>query len=159
MEARIVIDLATATPPYEQVQTQIASLIAVGELQPGTRLPTIRSLAGDLGVAAGTVARAYKELESAGHVTSNRRKGTVVSVLRQARPSQAGPSTGTAWPLQARPPMAEVLAAVEHLLDAGEHAGLDGKTLVSILQGRLSQRAAPAESQPVGPSQAAKQSQ
>ena len=130
MEARIVIDLGTATPPYEQVKTQIASLIAVGELHTGARLPTIRSLAGDLGVAAGTVARAYKELEAVGLVTSNRRQGTVVSGYRQA-PAES----------QTQPPAPEVLAAVDQLLDAGEQAGLDAKALHSLLQGRLSQRA------------------
>ncbi|MHA7268229.1 GntR family transcriptional regulator [Arthrobacter sp. HLT1-20] len=128
MEARIVIDLGTATPPYEQVQTQIASLIAVGELRANTRLPTVRSLAADLGVAAGTVARAYKELEAAGLVTTNRRQGTVVAVS-----NPAGPPTEPETPT-------EVMAAVEHLLEAGTHAGLDGKTLISLVQGRLNQR-------------------
>lgn len=128
MEARIVIDLTTATPPYEQVQTQIASLIAVGSLAPGTRLPTVRSLAADLGVAAGTVARAYKQLEAAGMVTTNRRQGTVVAGSQQARE-----------PTELQEPSA-VMDAVEHLLDAGERAGLDGRTLISLLQGRLNQR-------------------
>ncbi|MDO5752258.1 GntR family transcriptional regulator [Arthrobacter sp.] len=132
MEARIVIDLGTATPPYEQVKTQIASLIAVGELHSGTRLPTIRSLAGDLGVAAGTVARAYKELEAVGLVTSNRRQGTVVAGSRHAQPLED----------QAPPPAPEVLAAVDQLLEAGEQAGLDEKTLISLIQGRLRQRRA-----------------
>ncbi|WP_269937609.1 GntR family transcriptional regulator [Arthrobacter sp. HY1533] len=128
MEAQIVIDLTTATPPYEQVQTQITSLIAVGSLPPGTRLPTVRSLAADLGVAAGTVARAYKELEAAGLVTTNRRQGTVVAGSRQAREPTGLQETS------------EVMAAVEHLLDAGERAGLDGRMLISLLQGRLNQR-------------------
>jgi GntR family transcriptional regulator len=127
MEARITIDLETATPPYEQVQAQISALIAVGELQPGTRLPTVRSLAGDLGVAAGTVARAYRELEAAGVVTTHRRQGTVVAHSsprsRQARPA------GTP----------EVLAAVEHLVAEGRRAGLDDRTLLALLQGRLRQ--------------------
>ncbi|POH56916.1 GntR family transcriptional regulator [Arthrobacter glacialis] len=128
MEAQIVIDLETATPPYEQVQTQIASLIAVGELRAGTRLPTVRSLAADLGVAAGTVARAYKGLEATGFVTTNRRQGTVVARSRQARPPTDPGASG------------EVMAAVDHLLAVGERAGLDGKTLISLLQGRLNQR-------------------
>lgn len=128
MEARIVIDLTTATPPYEQVQTQITSLIVVGSLARGTRLPTVRSLAADLGVAAGTVARAYRELEAAGLVTTNRRQGTVVAGSLQAQPRT-----------ELQKP-AEVMAAVDHLLDAGERAGLDGKTLLSLLQGRLNQR-------------------
>ena len=152
MEARIVIDLGTATPPYEQVQTQIASLIAVGELQPGTRLPTIRSLAGDLGVAAGTVARAYKELEAAGHVASNRRQGTVVAGRRSpAAPSSPSKTPDTAQPSPPPPQKniiklspvnnaLEVMAAVDHLLDAGDQAGLDGKTLMSLVQGRFNQR-------------------
>ena len=127
MDAQIVIDLRTGTPPYEQIQTQISSLIAVGELPLGTRLPTVRALAADLGVAAGTVARAYKELESAGIVVTNRRQGTVVakSEARQDRPPE---TTGHA---------VEVLAAVDHLINVGEAAGLDGKTLISLLQGRL----------------------
>ncbi|MDF2051259.1 GntR family transcriptional regulator, partial [Arthrobacter sp. Cr_A7] len=59
MSAGIIIDLRSATPPYEQIRSQISSLVAVGDLAPGSRLPTVRSLAADLGVAVGTVARAY----------------------------------------------------------------------------------------------------
>lgn len=134
MEARIVIDLETGTPPYEQVQTQISSLIAVGSLQPGTRLPTVRALAADLGVAAGTVARAYKELEASGLVTTNRRQGTVVAA------APATPQAGTAEPHSAVANALGVLAAVEHLIDEGERAGLDKKMLVTLLQGGLKQR-------------------
>lgn len=155
METRIVIDLETATPPYEQVQRQITSLIAVGQLNPGTRLPTVRSLAADLGVAAGTVARAYKELEAAGLVVTNRRQGTVVSDAApwsrqaraadaQARPAdEARPADGVGS--RQDPPTqgagaADVMAAVDHLIAAGETAGLDGKMLITLLQGRLNQR-------------------
>ncbi|UIK88219.1 GntR family transcriptional regulator [Arthrobacter polaris] len=141
MEAHIIIDLGTATPPYEQVQTQIASLIAVGELPPGTRLPTVRSLAGDLGLAAGTVARAYKELEAAGVLTTNRRQGTVVAGV--TGPAQHGPPATESEQLQPAPVRngLAVMAAVEQLLDEGERAGLDGKTLISLIQGRINQRA------------------
>ena len=79
MTAGISVDLGSATPPYEQIRAQIASLIALGTLAPGTRLPTVRSLAADLGIAAGTVARAYKELEQAGLIETRRRNGTVVA--------------------------------------------------------------------------------
>lgn len=134
MDAQIVIDLNTGTPPYEQVRTQISSLIAVGELPAGTRLPTVRTLAADLGVAAGTVARAYKELEAGGLVVTNRRQGTVVAA------SPVTPQAGTAEPQPAVRNALEVLAAVEHLIDEGERAGLDGKMLLTLLQGRLNQR-------------------
>ena len=66
MSAGISVNLGSATPPYEQIRAQVSSLIALGTLAPGTRLPTVRSLAADLGIAAGTVARAYKELEQSG---------------------------------------------------------------------------------------------
>jgi len=75
----IRVDPADPTPPYEQLRRQIASSIATGELVPGTRLPTVRQLAGDLGVANGTVMRAYSELESAGAVVTARGGGTRVA--------------------------------------------------------------------------------
>ncbi|MEL4504807.1 GntR family transcriptional regulator [Luteococcus sp. H138] len=67
------------TPPYEQLRAQIATAIATGQLATGTRLPSVRQLARDLGVAAGTVARAYKELEQAGLVATGRGAGTRVT--------------------------------------------------------------------------------
>jgi len=65
--------------PWRQIRDQLSVLIACGQLPVGAQLPTIRQLAGDLGVAAGTVARAYRELESDGVLHTARRRGTVVS--------------------------------------------------------------------------------
>lgn len=76
---RIEIDITSPVPPYEQIRAQVAGLVAAGLLRTGDRLPTVRTLAADLGVATGTVARAYRELEGAGLVTSRRRLGTVVT--------------------------------------------------------------------------------
>lgn len=73
------IDLSRPVPPYEQLRAQIAGLIAAGRLLPGSRLASVRQLAGDLGIAPGTVARAYSELETAGVVTTRRRGGTFVA--------------------------------------------------------------------------------
>lgn len=75
----ITVDVSAAEPPYEQVRAQLAGLIARGSLAEGDRLPTVRALAGDLGLAVNTVARAYKELEAEGLVTTRRRAGTVVA--------------------------------------------------------------------------------
>jgi DNA-binding transcriptional regulator YhcF (GntR family) len=74
----LVIDTSSPTPPYEQVRSQVVALVRSGELAPGTRLPTVRRLAGDLGIAANTVARAYRELERAGIVETRGRHGTFV---------------------------------------------------------------------------------
>lgn len=74
----IGLDPASATPPYAQIQEQIATMVRSGVLATGTRLPAIRHLATDLGVATGTVARAYRELESDGLVEPRGRHGTRV---------------------------------------------------------------------------------
>ncbi len=63
----ISVDPSSPTPPYEQLRQQLAQLIELGTLTDGTRLPPVRQLAADLGLAAGTVARTYRELEAAGH--------------------------------------------------------------------------------------------
>uniref|UniRef100_UPI00096D6D5E GntR family transcriptional regulator n=1 Tax=Intrasporangium flavum TaxID=1428657 RepID=UPI00096D6D5E len=73
------VDHEGAVAPYEQVRSGLADLIAAGRLLPGDRLPTVRGLATDLGVAANTVARAVKELEAAGLVVTGRRAGTTVA--------------------------------------------------------------------------------
>ena len=78
-DLRVWVDLDAAEPPYEQVRAQIAGLITSGRLLPGDRLPTVRGLAADLGLAANTVARAFKELEAAGLVVTRRRAGTTVA--------------------------------------------------------------------------------
>lgn len=73
------IDSALPTPPYEQIKRQITAQRDSGQLPTGTRLPTVRRLAGDLGLAPNTVARAYKELEQEGVVQTMGRKGTVIA--------------------------------------------------------------------------------
>ncbi|MFF5209496.1 GntR family transcriptional regulator [Streptosporangium sp. NPDC000396] len=74
----VEIDPDALAPPYEQLRGQIAALIRSGELAAGARLPSIRQLARDLDLASGTVARAYRELESAGYLRSRVGQGTVV---------------------------------------------------------------------------------
>lgn len=65
-------------PPFEQLRRQIASRVSTGELAAGTRLPTVRDLAAQLGLAVNTVARTYKELEADGVVLTQGRRGTFV---------------------------------------------------------------------------------
>jgi DNA-binding transcriptional regulator YhcF (GntR family) len=90
----ISIDPESQVPPFEQVRAGFALRIANRELAVGARLPTVRALAADLGLAVNTVARAYRELEEAGLIETRGRAGTVVSaagersrerVLRAAR--------------------------------------------------------------------------
>jgi DNA-binding transcriptional regulator YhcF (GntR family) len=66
-------------PLFDQLRGQIIDGIRTGRLKPGTRLPTVRELAGQLGMAVNTVARAYRELESAGILETRGRFGTFVA--------------------------------------------------------------------------------
>jgi GntR family transcriptional regulator len=74
----IKVDLSSPVPPFEQIRQQLHDQIVDGTLASGAKLPTIRQLATDLGLAPGTVARAYAELEAARLVETNRSKGTRV---------------------------------------------------------------------------------
>lgn len=86
MSPVIRVDDTSPVPPFEQVRAQIATQIAAGLLVPGARLPAVRRLAEDLGLATNTVARSYRELEGAGMVETRGRGGTVVTARRdQAR--------------------------------------------------------------------------
>lgn len=73
------VDPASPVPPYEQLRQQVTALVLSGALPPAARLPSIRQLANDLGLAGGTVARAYRELEGDGVVSTHGRNGTVVA--------------------------------------------------------------------------------
>jgi DNA-binding transcriptional regulator YhcF (GntR family) len=66
-------------PPFEQLRSQIASRVASGDLPAGTKLPTVRGLATELNLAANTVARVYRELETDGIVVTEGRRGTFVA--------------------------------------------------------------------------------
>ncbi|MBO4271206.1 GntR family transcriptional regulator [Microbispora triticiradicis] len=75
----IVIDAASPVPPFEQLRAQLARQIQDRTLAVGTRLPTIRQLAANLGLAVNTVGRAYRELEEAGLFETRGRAGSFVS--------------------------------------------------------------------------------
>lgn len=72
------IDSTAAEPPFEQLRRQIAARVANGELTSGTRLPTVRDLAGRIGLSVNTVARTYKQLEADRIVVTEGRRGTFV---------------------------------------------------------------------------------
>jgi DNA-binding transcriptional regulator YhcF (GntR family) len=86
---RVRIDTRAPIPPYEQLRSRIASSIATGDLAPRHRLPSVRQLARDLGVAPNTVVRAYRELVDEGLITMKGRTGAfVVGPSARAAPDQ-----------------------------------------------------------------------
>jgi DNA-binding transcriptional regulator YhcF (GntR family) len=85
----IVIDAASPVPPFEQLRIQFAKQIQDHTLAVGTRLPTIRHLAADLGLAVNTVGRAYRELEAAGLIETRGRAGSFVTAAGEHGREQA----------------------------------------------------------------------
>lgn len=74
------IDAASSTSVYRQICDQVKYAVATGALQPGDRLPTIRSVASTHRVNRNTVAHAYSELEREGVIVARRGQGSFVAV-------------------------------------------------------------------------------
>jgi DNA-binding transcriptional regulator YhcF (GntR family) len=83
------VDQNVAKPLFDQLRTQIIDGVRDGKLPPGTRLPTVRELAGQMGLAVNTVARAYRELETAGILETRGRFGTFVARVDPADTAMA----------------------------------------------------------------------
>jgi DNA-binding transcriptional regulator YhcF (GntR family) len=75
----LIIDPKSAVPPFEQLRVQLVEQIRTGTVAPGAKLPTVRRLAEDLSLAANTVARTYRELESVGLIETRGRNGSFVA--------------------------------------------------------------------------------
>ena len=118
MTVSVTLDMLSATPPYEQVRSQIAGHIRTGSIRAGEKLPVVRALAADLGVATNTVARASRELEAGGLFSTRRRVGTIV---------QAVPAPASA---------ALRLQATTFVRDA-RNAGLADEEVVDLVRGAL----------------------
>lgn len=98
----LTVRLDSDVPLTEQIALGLRTAIASGELRLGDPLPTVRQLAGDLGVNLNTVARAYRDLEKSGLLTSTRGRGTqVVGQTEAPRPPRAHAQRRLAECLQA----------------------------------------------------------
>lgn len=91
----LTIDPRSAVPPFEQLRVQLLALVSSRDLAPGTRLPTVRRLAEDLGIAPNTVARTYRELEADGIIETRGRHGSFVSSHGSAAERQAQEAAAT----------------------------------------------------------------
>ncbi|WP_231601789.1 GntR family transcriptional regulator [Salinibacterium sp. NG253] len=111
----MMISLAGSAPAADQIRDQIRGLIAAGTLAAGERIPSVRQLAKDLGVAPGTVAKAYKALETEGHLRTHTGGGTRVS------------ATASATPLA-------VVEAARILADTSGRAGVDLEETTRVLR-------------------------
>ncbi|MEV0297289.1 GntR family transcriptional regulator [Nocardia sp. NPDC050710] len=75
----VTINHDASVPPYEQLRLGIIARVQAGELTAGTKIPTVRALAAELGLAPNTVARAYRELEADGVLETRGRQGSFIA--------------------------------------------------------------------------------
>lgn len=118
----ITIDPYSRAPIYEQVIRRISELIMVGDLQNGDKLPSVRSLARDLGVNPNTIQKAYSELERSRIIYTVSGKGNFVGdqdvVTRQVRERLLQElHDAAAAAHSSRVPLADVLRAVREVYD------------------------------------------
>lgn len=78
----LTVDANDSRPLYKQVIDGVKALIARGDLREGMTLPSVRQVAGDLGVNLNTIALAYRELQEEGFLTVRHGAGAVVSSRR-----------------------------------------------------------------------------
>ena len=75
----ITVDLRDRKQLYEQLVDNIKNLILIGELSPDEKLPSVRSLARELGINPNTIQKAYTELERQGVILTLPGRGSVVT--------------------------------------------------------------------------------
>jgi len=122
----VVVSMDSAIPVYEQIRSQVAAAVAVGALQAGDRLPASRDLARDLGIAVGTVQRAYKELEATGVVDSRRRTGTVIA----SQPDSQQQAANTLFT-----PPNKIIELAQSFVSAARKAGLSDAMILDLIRG------------------------
>lgn len=85
----LAIDQSSSDPIYLQIRAQVVAAIAREELQAGDRLPSVRSLASDLGVNLHTVNKAYAMLRDEGYLVMRGRSGASVADVSRGASSEA----------------------------------------------------------------------
>ena len=86
----ITLNYQSKDPIYLQIKNRIAELVLLGVYPPGTQLPSVRSLASELGINPNTIQKAYQELEAAGITCSVSGKGSFVAQTQHAQTNLQG---------------------------------------------------------------------
>jgi GntR family transcriptional regulator len=109
-------------PIYQQIVNQVKYLAASGRLTEGEQLPSVRKLAEQLLVNPNTVARAYRELESAGWLTTRHGSGVFVA--------------GSVSPLSRREQTRVLSERVDQLLVEAAQMNVEFESLILLLRQR-----------------------
>lgn len=119
------ISLESSTPLYDQIESQLRQLIVAGVVTAGTKLPSVRALATQLGCSVITTRRAYQELEQQGLIRTFQGRGTIVADVPQD--------------LREQHRLAPVENALRQAIAEARNAEIDNDELVRILQSILAE--------------------
>ncbi|HTU24383.1 MAG TPA: GntR family transcriptional regulator [Pirellulales bacterium] len=119
---QIRISNSDGVPIYRQIANQVKYLVAVGRMSVGEQLPTVRALAEQLVVNPNTVARAYRELETEGVISTRQGSGAFVA--------------GNGSPLALRDKQRLLNERLDMLLAEASHLNVDVSTLIKMLRDR-----------------------
>lgn len=119
---QIHINTSDGSPYYTQILAQVRFMIATGRLAPDERLPPVRKLAEQLTLNPNTVARAYRELEAEGLVTTRRGAGVFVS-------------DGVS-PLSRKEQTRVINERIDALLTSAQQLDVDDETLLKLVRQR-----------------------
>ena len=121
----LYIDYKSGLPIYEQVYNGILRLAALGILQPGAQLPSVRSVAADAGVNPNTVQKAYAALERDGVIVSVPGRGSFLAEQQDLMDSRKravldGVRHAVEEAMQTGAAVEEIRAAVEECFEKGD---------------------------------------
>lgn len=119
----INVDVTDGVPLYLQIAQEIKHSIAVGSLQPGDQLPSVRDIATQITVNPNTVAKAYRELESRGIVETRRGTGTFVSDETQVFPKEERRKV--------------IVKLIDKMLDEARHLKISDEELGRLVSERI----------------------
>lgn len=125
MSVRFQIDSELNIPIYQQLVDAIRAAIKQGHLSAGQQLPTVQEMAVQLGIARGTIKRAYDELEHAGMIEKIQGSGTFV----RYQPSDGGDYIAVA------------MTRIDEMVDQLENMGLSISDIGTFVNMRLRERA------------------
>jgi GntR family transcriptional regulator len=117
------VDPGSSEPLFQQIVNRVKQAVALGRLNPGDRLPSVRELAKELVINPNTIARAFRELESEGVTLSRRGSGTFVAERKVV--------------LKAEERRRRLREALEAALRDAVHLGLDGDEVRKVFEAAL----------------------
>jgi GntR family transcriptional regulator len=117
---RFAINPSSAEPVYAQIARQAREAVARGTLRPGDQLPTVRELAIELLINPNTIAAAYREMERAGLVHTQRGRGTFVAEIQS--------------PASSAERRRQLQKHVEALLTEATHLGLSEEEILDAVR-------------------------